>query len=141
MTRTIGPTDDVSACVALRRAVFIEEQGVPEQIEQDGRDSAAHHILATLDGHPAGTARILIDGDTGKIGRVCVLPLYRRAGLGAGLILACLDHLRNQPAVTRAVLGAQTHALGFYENLGFRPFGPIYDDAGGLPHRDMQVRL
>ncbi len=137
MTLLIGPTNDVAACRALRRTVFIEKQNVPEDIEQDGRDKDAHHILATLDGAPVGCARILIDGETGRIGRVCVLPQHRGAGIGAGLIRASLDHLRTLPGVVRAELGAQTYALHFYEKLGFSAFGPEFGDAGDQPHRKM----
>lgn len=137
----VGPSSDIAAAQALRRAVFIEEQGVPFEIERDGRDEVAHHILATLDGRPAGTARILVDGDTGKIGRVCVLAHDRGQGIGAALIAASVTHLRTLPGLCRAVLGAQTHALGFYEGLGFTAFGPEYIDAGDVPHRDMELVL
>ncbi|WP_101067534.1 GNAT family N-acetyltransferase [Roseovarius salinarum] len=140
MTVAIGPTHDIDACLALRRRVFIEEQGVSPDEERDGRDDAAHHLLATLDGRPVGCARILIKGDTGKIGRVCVLPEHRGTGLGAALIRACLDHLRKLGGVSRAALGAQTHALAFYENLGFTAHGPVFDDAG-IPHRAMERAL
>ncbi|WP_371225204.1 GNAT family N-acetyltransferase [Roseovarius sp. 2305UL8-3] len=136
----IEPSDDLTTCLALRHEVFVEEQGVSLAEEQDGRDDDAHHILARVDGQPMGTARILIKGETGKIGRVCVLKAARGTGLGEGLIRACLDHLRQQPGVTRAELGAQTHALAFYEKLGFATYGPIYDDAG-MPHRDMEQAL
>ena len=136
----IGPSDDLETCLALRHEVFVGEQGVTPAEEQDGRDGEAHHILAHVDGVPMGTARILIEGDTGKIGRVCVLPPARGTGLGARLIEACLDLLRDLPGVRRAKLGAQTHALGFYERLGFAAFGPVYDDAG-IPHRDMELHL
>ncbi|MDO5630593.1 MAG: GNAT family N-acetyltransferase [Paracoccus sp. (in: a-proteobacteria)] len=129
-------TDDLAACHALRRTVFIEEQNVSESDEMDDLDGAAIHLLATDDHGPVGTARLLIDGETGKIGRVCVLPRARGTGLGAALIRASMDHLRTIPGVTRAKLGAQTHALGFYEKLGFTAYGPIYDDAG-IPHRDL----
>jgi predicted GNAT family N-acyltransferase len=132
----IEQTTDLAACLALRRTVFIEEQGVPEDREIDGLDDSALHLLATHDGQPIGSARILLDGETGKIGRVCVLPQARGTGLGAALIRAALDVLRVQPGITRAKLGAQTHALGFYEKLGFTAYGPVYDDAG-IPHRDM----
>ena len=115
----IEQTTDLAACLALRRTVFIEEQRVPEDREIDGLDNSALHLLATRDGQPIGSARILLDGDTGKIGRVCVLPQARGTGLGAALIRAALDVLRVQPGITRAKLGAQTHALGFYEKLGF----------------------
>ena len=140
MTLQVGPTDDLAACLDLRRTVFIQEQAVSEAEERDGRDDEAHHILATQSGQPVGCARILIQGDTAKIGRVCVLREWRGTGLGAALVRGCLDHLRGLPGVTRARLGSQTHALGFYEKLGFTAFGPEYLDAG-IPHRDMERAL
>lgn len=137
MILKVAQTEDVTTCLALRRVVFIDEQGVPEADELDGTDEGALHILATIDGQAVGTARVLTFGTTGKIGRVCVLKEQRGTGLGATLINACLDLLETQNGVTRAVLGAQTHALGFYQALGFVPFGPVYDDAG-IAHRDME---
>lgn len=137
MTLSVGPTDDTAACAALRRTVFVGEQGVPEEVEQDGRDGVAHHLLARRDGVPVGCARILTEGAVGKIGRVCVLPAHRGQGIGLALVGACLAHLRGQPGLTRAELGAQTHALGLYEKLGFVVFGPEFEDAGGQPHRMM----
>ncbi|MDO5705121.1 MAG: GNAT family N-acetyltransferase [Paracoccus sp. (in: a-proteobacteria)] len=136
----ITVTDDLTACHALRRKVFIEEQGVSEAEEMDDLDGQAVHLLAFDGDVPVGTARVLASGDTGKIGRVCVLAQARGTGLGAALIRAALDVLRDMPGITRAKLGAQTHALGFYEKLGFAAYGPIYDDAG-IPHRDMMREL
>lgn len=132
----IETTTDLATCHALRRAVFIEEQGVPETEELDDQDERAIHLLAWQDGRAVGSARILLLGDTGKIGRVCVLAQARGRGLGAALIRAALDVLRVQPGIRRARLGSQTHAIGFYEKLGFAACGPVYDDAG-IPHRDM----
>lgn len=136
----IEATRDLARCHALRRAVFIEEQGVPEHEEADDLDEGAIHLLAWRDGQPMGTARILVLGATGKIGRVCVLPAARGTGMGAALIRTALRQLRACPGVTRAKLGAQIHALGFYEKLGFVAQGPVYDDAG-IPHRDMVREL
>ncbi|EKE44998.1 acetyltransferase, GNAT family protein [Oceaniovalibus guishaninsula JLT2003] len=135
MTLLIGVTDDLETCLHLRRVVFMDEQNVPEADERDGRDGDAVHLLARKDGIAVGCARILRMGDTGKIGRVCVLPGWRGTGLGRALILACLDVLRAE-GMARAKLGAQVHALGFYERLGFVAEGPVYDDAG-IAHRDM----
>ena len=111
MTVEIAPTRDLDTCLALRHAVFVVEQNVPVEREQDNQDDDAHHILAWLDGVPVGTARILIKGEIAKIGRVCVLPSARGRGLGAALIRASLAHLETMPGVRRVVLGAQTHAL------------------------------
>lgn len=135
----VALTEDIAACQALRRRVFIEEQAVPEADELDGRDSGALHLLA-FDGKPLGTARLLIEGATGKIGRVCVLAEARGRGIGQALMREAVQVLRAQPGVTRAKLGAQIHALGFYEALGFRAFGPDYQDAG-IGHRDMELML
>jgi len=140
MSWSIFQTDNLAACHALRRVVFIEEQNVSEAEEVDGRDGDALHVLATVDGTPMGCARILVVGETAKIGRVCVLKQARGSGLGAAIIEACLDIARTQAGVTRAKLGAQTHALAFYEKLGFVAVGPVYDDAG-IPHRDMERSL
>lgn len=137
----IEKTTDLDTCRAIRREVFVVEQNVPEAEEWDGRDGAAIHLLARDDsGAAIGTARILVQGATGKIGRVAVLKSARGTGAGAALIRAALDELRALPGVTRAKLGAQTHAIGFYQKLGFAAYGPEYDDAG-IPHRDMALEL
>lgn len=136
----IALTRDVAACRALRRAVFIEEQGVSEADEIDGLDDTALHLLATVNGTPMGSARLILHGPVGKIGRVCVLPAARGTGLGAAIMRAAVAELRALPGLTTAKLGAQTHAIGFYERLGFVAVGPVYDDAG-IPHRDMVLPL
>lgn len=136
----IGVTDDIATCQALRRVVFIQEQGVSAEEEVDGLDPVATHLLATVDGRPMGTARLLEQDGVGKIGRVCVLPAARGTGLGAALIRAAVQEFRSRPGIARVKLGAQTHALGFYEKLGFTAFGPEYLDAGIL-HRDMVLPL
>ena len=136
----IAPTVDIAACRALRRIVFIEEQGVSVADEVDDLDDQAIHLLATDNGLAVGSARLLIYGNTGKIGRVCVLRESRGTGLGAALIRAAIGDFRNREGVTCAKLGAQTHALGFYEGLGFAATGPEYMDAG-IPHRDMVLIL
>ncbi len=140
MTVHIGRTDDVATCRWLRRVVFIDEQGVPEADEVDDLDGEAIHLLAVESGRPVGTARLLVQGDTGKIGRVCVLKDRRGAGLGAALIGVAVAEFRAMPGIARAKLGAQVSALGFYERLGFGAVGPVYMDAG-IEHRDMVLAL
>ena len=139
MSLHISVTDDLASCHLLRRIVFIEEQGVSEADELDGLDDCATHFLATENELPIGTARMRIKGDTAKVGRVCVIKSHRGTGLGAALIRAAIE-ARKLPGVRLAKLGAQTHALGFYEKLGFEAQGPVYDDAG-IDHRDMVLSL
>jgi ElaA protein len=136
----VARTDDIAACHRLRHAVFVDEQGITPEDEFDGRDGEAIHLLAMLGGVPVGTARLFVTGDIGKIGRVCVLSAHRGTGIGAALIRAALTELRVLPGVRLARLGAQTHAIAFYEALGFTAHGPLYDDAG-IAHRDMDLTL
>lgn len=136
----IEETDDIDTCRTLRRTVFIDEQGIAEPDEWDDLDGEAIHLLAWQGNRPVGTARILQSGDIGKIGRVCVLPDMRGTGLGAALVRAAVERLRSLPGITHARLGAQVHATGFYEKLGFTISGEEYDDAG-IPHRDMIRKL
>lgn len=136
----IERTTDIATCRRLRRVVFIEEQGVSEEDEVDGLDDSAIHLLAFADGVPVGTARLLVKGDKGKIGRVCVLPAARGTGLGAALIRRALEEFRAMPGLRRVTLGAQSHATGFYAALGFHPVGEEFMDAG-IPHREMVIDL
>ena len=140
MTVTLGVTADIAACRALRRTVFIEEQGVSEADEADDLDDQAVHILVLQDGAAVGSARLLAMGDVGKVGRVCVLQKLRGTGLGAALMQAAIAQFRTMPEIRRVKLGAQLHALPFYERLGFIPYGDEYLDAG-IGHRDMVLDL
>ena len=135
----IAVTDDIATCRALRRVVFIEEQGVSEADELDDLDGVAVHLLAIVDGRPMGSARIIPGNGYGKIGRVCVLAEARGTGLGAALMREAVQECRRLGLKT-ARLGAQTHALGFYEALGFEAVGPVFDDAS-IPHREMILTL
>ncbi|WP_368188368.1 GNAT family N-acetyltransferase [Aestuariibius sp. HNIBRBA575] len=137
---TIELTDNLAGCHAVRRAVFINEQNVSEAEELDDLDAQALHILATKDGTPVGTARLLIHDAYGKIGRVAVTKDMRGTGLGAKIMQVVLDVLRAQDGVTHAKLDAQISALKFYEKLGFIAQGPEFMDAN-IPHRLMVMPL
>ncbi|MEZ5724201.1 MAG: GNAT family N-acetyltransferase [Paracoccaceae bacterium] len=135
----IEETEDLALCHALRRAVFIEEQGVSEAEEMDELDGLAIHFLGWIEGRPVATARIFVEGETGKIGRVCVLAEARGTGAGLAIMRATIAALRERGAKT-AKLSSQTHAMPFYEKLGFVAYGSEYPDAG-IPHRDMVLEL
>ena len=125
---------DRPALEAVRRRVFIEEQGVPEAEEWDAADPVSRHVLAIAGKRDVvGTGRL---EPTGKIGRVAVLPQYRGTGVGSALV----GHLVNQATelgLTQVYLHAQATAVGFYERLGFRAEGPEFDEVG-IPHRRMR---
>ncbi|MBV7395014.1 GNAT family N-acetyltransferase [Mameliella sediminis] len=129
-------TEDLAACHALRRAVFIDEQGISEAEEWDDLDDQATHLLIRDGTRPVATARLLRDGATGKIGRICVLSDFRGHGYGKDLVRYGIGVFSTDVAISKVRLSAQEHALPFYAALGFVAEGDSYDDAG-IPHRDM----
>ncbi|WP_055565225.1 GNAT family N-acetyltransferase [Streptomyces atriruber] len=148
--RTAEGTDDLEACFAVRKDVFVAEQQVPEELEYDEYDAGAVHVLAVReDGVPLGTGRLLTGaaavakngGDTGvgALGRLAVTRAARGLGVGAALVRAIEDAARAR-GLTAVDLHAQTHALGFYERLGYEVYGPEFPDAG-IPHRAMRKPL
>jgi predicted GNAT family N-acyltransferase len=141
-----GPADR-EACFTVRKEVFVREQGVPEDIEYDAYDAVAVHVLAVReDGTPLGTGRLLFgdaaagktggDASVGSLGRLAVTPQARGLGVGAALVRAVEEAARAR-GLTAVDLHAQTHALGFYERLGYVAYGPEFPDAG-MPHRAMR---
>jgi predicted GNAT family N-acyltransferase len=138
---------DREACFAVRKEVFVGEQGVPEDIEYDAYDAVAVHVLAVReDGVPLGTGRLLYgeaaagktggDASVGSLGRLAVTQEARGLGVGAALVRAVEEAARAR-GLTAVDLHAQTHALGFYERLGYVAYGPQFPDAG-MPHRAMR---
>jgi predicted GNAT family N-acyltransferase len=121
----------------VRRAVFVDEQKVPAQIELDEFDPLSLHALAfDVDGAVVGTGRLLPDG---HIGRMAVLRRARGAGVGSAL-LRCLMQAAMARGEREVALSSQTHAIPFYERFGFVVEGEDYDDAG-IPHRRMRRRF
>src|SRR5512140_3222691 len=101
-----------------RRRVFQDEQGVPADEEFDADDAHATHLLASADGTPVGTARIVFHADHAKIGRMAVLKVWRRHGVGRALMTE-LMHIAAGRNILRLVLHAQVQAIPFYAALGF----------------------
>ncbi len=124
----------------VRGAVFIEEQGVPADIERDGLDSECQHLLAIDSANapprPVGAVRLMPDG---RIGRMAVLPAYRGQGIGTLLLLGIVNVARSA-GFKRLTLHAQVHALNFYSTHGFMPVGEDFIE-GGINHRTMQLDL
>ena len=120
----------------IRFAVFVEEQGVPAELEMDDNDAHCIHALACLDGRPIGTARLLPDG---HVGRMAVLKEWRGHGVGRALLRALVQAARRR-GDKEVLLSAQVHALGFYRAEGFEPEGDEYEEAG-IPHQAMRLAI
>lgn len=126
----------------IRRQVFVVEQAVPEDMEWDGWDVRSVHALAvTPVGQIIGTARLLPADSLGcaKLGRMAVLPEWRRRGAGAALLLALLVEARRRE-VREIVLHAQMSAADFYRKQGFTARGAQFMEAGIL-HVGMTLLL
>lgn len=98
----------------IRREVFVQEQGVPVQLELDKWDARCEHALASIDGTVIGTGRLLPDG---HIGRIAVLKDYRGQGFARGILQALLDHARKR-GENGAAQNAQSDAALFYQMFG-----------------------
>lgn len=135
----IDRSDDPALAHAIRRAVFVEEQGIAEALEFDGTDPGFTHWVGWSDGHPVATLRGRLEGATLRIGRVATLPDARGQGHGRALMTAVMDWGR-QGGARHAELSAQDHVVTWYRTLGFAVAGPPYLEAGIL-HRDMVAPL
>ncbi len=121
----------------IREQVFIIEQKVPVELEWDGEDADATHLLVrSPEGEPIATARMLADG---HIGRVAVLPAWRRRGIASALLQRFFAIAHNR-GLHQVWLDAQVNAVGLYEQLGFHTEGGEFLDAG-IPHRRMRRNL
>jgi predicted GNAT family N-acyltransferase len=138
---SVAAAADWPEIVALRTRVFVEEQGVPPELEQDAADATAVHVLSRdTTGRVVATGRLLLrDGGTASIGRMAADASVRGRGHGA----AVLGELHRQ-AVLRGVaeveLHAQVTARGFYERAGYEARGDEYEEAG-IAHVTMVRRL
>ena len=121
----------------LRIEIFVKEQGVPEENEFDEYDLQVPHLVIFSDSEPVATGRVIPYGeDTVKIGRIAVKKDKRGLHLGEKIVLELLRKSKEDGAKTVKV-GAQTHAVGFYEKCGFSLLGtPEYMEEN-IPHYDM----
>jgi predicted GNAT family N-acyltransferase len=130
----------LASVIQLRRDVFVVEQLCPLEDEPDAHDPSALHVCAVVDGIVIGCARILTKGpNVAKIGRVAVARQARKSGVGAIVMRTAILYARSL-GYEQAYLESQTHAIPFYERLGFAAYGPEFDDCN-IPHRKMNLEL
>ena len=132
--------EQLEDALAVRHEVFVEEQGVPERRELDGKDEAATHVVAYDDGTPIGAARLReYEKSTAKVERVAVLAPRRGEGLGRDL-MAEVEAIAADEGFDSVVLHAQVPVVAFYERLGYEVTSEEFEDAG-IPHREMRTSL
>ncbi|UKJ06425.1 GNAT family N-acetyltransferase [Solitalea lacus] len=129
---------DLEEVFKIRRKVFVEEQGVPADLEYDEHDDeGAAHYLAEMDGKPVGAARWRETEKGFKLERFAVLKEFRGKGIGVELVKNVLNDI---PVSDKEIyLNSQLKAVEFYERLGFHKVGNIFVEAG-IEHFQMQLK-
>ena len=139
-TAQVATAADRAEIAALRTRVFVGEQGVPPEIEQDAADETAVHVLSRdAQGRVVATGRLLVHGTSAAIGRMAADASVRGRGHGAA-VLAELHRQAVLRAVTQIELHAQVSARGFYERAGYVAVGAEYEEAG-IVHVTMRRQL
>jgi predicted GNAT family N-acyltransferase len=115
---------------ALRSRVFVEEQGVPPEVERDAADATAVHVLSRdAAGRVVATGRLVVRDGQAVIGRMAAHPHVRGRGHGAA-VLAELHRQAQLLGLPGTELHAQVGARGFYERAGYAAVGEEYEEAG-----------
>lgn len=122
--------------LSIREQVFIEEQGVDPSIEHDKYDATAIHIVGYLNQKPIAAARVRIIDDQGKIQRVAILKNERGKGFGKQLMIE-IESILKQKQIDSFYLNAQSHAIDFYQSIGYQlDSEPFYE--AGIEHVTMK---
>ncbi|ERH06455.1 MAG: putative acyltransferase [Halonotius sp. J07HN4] len=134
---TDGGVGTLAAAFAIRRAVFVIEQGVDPTVEWDDAESDATHLLLVANERPIGAARgRVVDANTIKAERVAVRRSARNEGWGRRL-MAAVEAVGVEAGADRCLLHAQRRVEGFYHALGYRTVSEPFEEAG-IPHVKME---
>ncbi|UCH42911.1 MAG: GNAT family N-acetyltransferase [Dehalococcoidales bacterium] len=138
--RLVANKDELEEAFEVRRRVFVSEQGIDENLEWDGHDGEALHMVVKDGEMVVGTARVLFLPDKqAKIERMAVLEPFRNRGIGRGIISFLSEELKTRD-IEEAVLHAQHTAVGFYRACGFKETGLPFWEAD-IKHIKMERRL
>lgn len=117
--KEVATAEELRQAQQIREEVLEAEQGFAHDVNIDGLDESASHVLALDAGAPVATARLTIHREgEGKIARIAVLRPYRGKGVGQRM-------LRQLEAIARlaglGILHVQPHARleSFFRSLGY----------------------
>ena len=128
MFKIVTTQDEMLKAYSIRSIVFIEEQHCPYDIEVDGKDFSALHVLGELDNEPFATGRMRFIGEWVKLERLAIRQAYRGKGYGNHLLEFMIRTAREN-GYKKIKLHAQTQALDFYIKHGFEPKGDLFFEA------------
>jgi predicted GNAT family N-acyltransferase len=130
--KTVNYSDSLIEIRSIRHQVFELEQGITPELEWDGQDEFAQHLLAYLDEQPIGTLRIrYLDEQNVKIERLAVLASARKMGIAQQLMECALEAIA-QTSIQTVIVNAQIYIKNLYLKLGFEPMGEPFEEAGIL---------
>ncbi|QTQ08666.1 GNAT family N-acetyltransferase [Macrococcoides canis] len=127
--------DEIFQIFKLRIDTFVVEQQCFYP-DIDERDLTCIHYFNKEDGKIAAYARIIVDEQAAKLGRVIVNPQFRGRGLARTLIQNGLDYIKDNYPDKDISLSAQAHLKDFYSSFNLSPASDIYF-VDLIPHIDM----
>jgi predicted GNAT family N-acyltransferase len=137
--KTVSDEKEYQDALQVRRIVFIEEQNVSEAEEIDEYEHSATHFISYDGDKPVGAGRFRNVDGKGKVERICVLPSYRKEGVGQ-MIMRAIEKNAGENGFNILKLAAQTHAEHFYLGIGYKTNSDQFYDAG-IPHVAMEKKL
>ncbi|CAE7769416.1 unnamed protein product [Symbiodinium sp. CCMP2592] len=123
--RLASTAEEVAHCQSLRREVFVQEQKIPAEVEDDGQDPDALHIMYTEDSQLIATGRVLITRHESQsaaravFSRVAVKADYRGKGLGSRIVQE-LETLAGSKGANHASLTPHHYLERFYSRMGYQ---------------------
>ena len=111
----------------------------------DGDPAARHFVAETIDGRIVGTLTLHLNSWEGQpawqLRGMAVDPALQRAGIGAQLLLAAEQSVRNESPTRQLWCNARVPAAGFYEKHGWTVVSEPFDVPTAGPHVKMIKRL
>ena len=135
--RLIKNKNDLDRVLRIRKIVFIKEQKVPEELEIDGLDKMAKHVIVLYKNKVIGCTRIRFIGKKAKLERISLLKHCRGKGFGKFLMEFLINYCKNNKAKT-IVMNAQFYLKDYYSRFGFKPKGKSFMEAG-IKHIEMYL--
>ncbi|MFC1958609.1 GNAT family N-acetyltransferase [Chloroflexota bacterium] len=131
---------ELKEALDIRKKVFVEEQGISDNLDQDGNDSDALHVVVTKGNVAIGTVRIrFLTNQQAKLERMAIMKTSRGSGIGKRVVSFIEKELKAR-GIERIVLHAQYTSIDFYKKVGFKEIGLPFLEAD-IEHIRMEKNI
>ena len=137
--RPIKNKRELEQVIEIRKQVFVKGQDVPLDLEVDGLDTKADHMIVYFNDLPIGCARIRTNDDIAKLERIAILEEYRNRGFGKQLTRYLINYCKNKD-YKEIYMHSQTYVSDFYKKFGFRKQGKTFFEAS-IKHVEMYMKI